>query len=90
MSWDEFIKRFVTYQEEFKFKYKEYTITLTYSRDGEKCVCYIEEYNSNRFQRFFNIRTKEIAFMEFNSPTELLEQFRFEDRLFYDLWDDFE
>lgn len=91
MDWDEFIERYLIDHEEFWFKYKNYIIELTYSRDGTKYAYFISEYIENEtiFSKIKN-RNKYLKYDEFDSPQELLEKFKINNKSFKEIWDELE
>lgn len=91
MDWNEFFERYTTNHEEFKFKYKEFVIDLLYSSDGKKFAYYIKEYiKDETLWQYIKNRNKYLESKVFDSPQELLNNFRIDGKSFKDIWDDLE
>ena len=91
MSWNEFIERYFINHEEFRFRYKNYTIHLFNSRGGTKyayCICeHIED--EGVFGKIKN-KSKHLKSDEFDSPQELLEKFSIDNYSFNEIWNELE
>ena len=87
MDWNEFIERYLINHEEFSLKYKNYVIDLLWSPNGKKYSYYIKEYvpHQTLFSMIKN-RNKYLKYDEFDSPQELLEKFRIDNKSLEEIW----
>lgn len=91
MSWEEFIDRYCNNFEEFYLKYKNYSIDLLYSRDGEKFVYYLYFFKSKKsFFEYFFKKNDIIDYKEYNSPKDLLEDFKIDNKSLKEIWAELE
>lgn len=91
MSWEEFIDRYCNNFEEFYLKYKNYSINLLYSRDGEKFVYYLYFFKSKKsFFKYFFKKNDIIDYKEYNSPKDLLEDFKIDNKSLKEIWPELE
>lgn len=78
MAWEEFLERYVDNHEEFVFKYKNCRIELLYAPKGEGFSYYLIE------------DKKVVSNNTYQSPTELLNNFKIEGLSLKDVWYDLE
>lgn len=91
MSWEEFIDRYCNNFEEFQLKYKIYIIDLLYSSDGEKFVYYIYFFKGKKsFFEYFFEHDDIIEYKEYNSPKDLIEDFRIDNKSLKEIWSELE